>query len=73
MADSRFVDTKQAAKTAADKISRVDIFYHKNCHDCHYRQYCSKSMNCFVCELFKQSRPGSDKALCVCLNVPTAK
>ena len=30
-------------------------------------------MNCYVCELFKQSRPGSDKGLCVCLNVPTVK
>ena len=73
MADSRLVDAERATKTTTDKSTRIDIFYHKNCYDCYYRQYCGKRMNCFVCELFKQSRPGSDKGLCVCLNVPTVK
>lgn len=73
MTDPRLVDVERATKTSVGKTTRVDTFYNENCHDCYYRQYCGKSMNCFVCELFKQSRPGSNKGLCVCLNVPTVK
>lgn len=73
MVDSRLVDVERATKTSVGKTTRVDTFYYISCHNCRYSMYCGKSMNCFVCELFKQSRPGSDKALCVCLNVPTAK
>ena len=55
-----------------DKQKRISVF-REWCRQCKYRGYCKVAMNCFTCLVCKQSKPGSHKGLCACMNIPTVK
>lgn len=76
MAEISLVDGKRLAETTEAKNARVDQF-RTQCVTCKNTKHClgwtKIAQNCLGCKLFKESRPGSEQRLCVCLNIPTAK